>query len=262
MATVAEIAAFLDEFAPSSLAEEWDNVGLLMGDHQEQVSKVMTCLTLTPTSAAEAIREGADLVVTHHPLPFRPVKRITTATTEGRMLWQLARAGIAIYSPHTAFDSAASGINRLLADGLGLTDVQPLTPSEDDPAIGTGRVGTAKPGANVSTLAEDAKRLLDLGSVRVVGKAAERVTKVAIACGSGGSMVSDAVAAGCDAFVTGEATFHTCLAAEAQHVALILVGHYASERFAVEVLTEELGGTLTGVTVWASSDESDPIAVI
>lgn len=262
MPTVADIAAFLDEFAPASLAEEWDNVGLLMGDGQEQANKVMTCLTLTPASAAEAIREGANLVVAHHPLPFRPVKRITTATTEGRMLWQLARAGIAIYSPHTAFDSAASGINRLLADGLGLTEVVPLTASEADPTIGTGRIGTAKPAANIGTLAEDAKQLLDLDTVRVVGKTDQLVSKVALACGSGGSMLDDAAGAGCDAFVTGEATFHTCLAAEAQGVALVLVGHYASERFAVEALTEELVANLTGVQVWASKDEADPIRVV
>src|SRR5438067_981989 len=128
MLTVDSVIRFLDEFAPPSLAADWDNVGLLLGDRAAEVRRIMTCLTVTPTSAAEAIESEAQIIVTHHPVLFRPVKRLTTATTEGRMLLDLIRAGVAVYCPHTAFDNTRDGINETLAQRLGLVDVRPLRP--------------------------------------------------------------------------------------------------------------------------------------
>src|SRR6185295_4799585 len=142
METVESVSAFLEEFAPPILAEEWDNVGLLVGDRPQAVSRVMTCLTLTGASVAEAIDDRAQLVVTHHPLPFKPLKRITTDNTTGRLLWQLIRAGVAIYSPHTAFDSTAAGINQRLAERLELGDIGSLTEVAEAPKhTGIGRRG-------------------------------------------------------------------------------------------------------------------------
>src|SRR5262245_37456662 len=100
MTTVAELCGFLEAFAPPELAAEWDNVGLLVGDRAQKVERVMTCLTITPMAVAEAIREQADLIVTHHPLPFKPLKRLTADEPAGRMLLDLIRAGVAIHSPH------------------------------------------------------------------------------------------------------------------------------------------------------------------
>src|SRR5262245_28015040 len=119
MLTVDTIARFLEEFAATQLAEAWDNVGLLAGDRNRPVSKVVTCMTITPASASEAIAAGAELIVTHHPLPFKPLKQLTTDTPEGKLLCDLLAARIAIYSPHTAFDSTIEGINQRLAEGLG-----------------------------------------------------------------------------------------------------------------------------------------------
>ena len=111
---------------PRHLAADWDNVGLLLGERGTAVERIMTCLTVTPDSAAEAVEDGAQLIVTHHPILFRAVQRLTDATPEGRMLLALARAGVAVYSPHTAFDNARDGINDLLAGRTGLRDVRPL----------------------------------------------------------------------------------------------------------------------------------------
>jgi dinuclear metal center YbgI/SA1388 family protein len=130
MTTVAEVARWLDRFAPPRLAESWDNVGLLWGDPAAPVERVMTCLTVTPDSSAEAIADHANLVVSHHPILFRAVKAVRADRPEGATLWNLARAGIAILSPHTAFDNAPGGINDLLATRLDLEDVTPLRPSQ------------------------------------------------------------------------------------------------------------------------------------
>ncbi len=129
MTTVADVAAWLEQFAPARLAEPWDNVGLIWGDPAEPVQKVMTCLTVTPTTAAEAIHERAGLIVSHHPVLFREVKKIRTDLPETGYLWKLARAGIAVASPHTAFDNTHNGINDLLCRRLGLVDVDPLRPA-------------------------------------------------------------------------------------------------------------------------------------
>src|SRR5262249_55646925 len=130
MQTVATVVDYLAQFAPPALAADWDNVGLLLGERGAEVRRVLTCLTVTPEVAAEAVETGVQLIVTHHPVLFRAVKRLTGDTAEGRMLCALIRAGVAVYSPHPAFDNTQGGINELLARRLGLTRTEPLVPRE------------------------------------------------------------------------------------------------------------------------------------
>jgi dinuclear metal center YbgI/SA1388 family protein len=135
MLTVANVLEYLNRIAPLDLAAKWDNVGLLLGERTASVESIMTCLTVTPESAAEAIDKRASLIVTHHPVLFRAVKRLTDDAPEGRVLLALARAGVAVYSPHTAFDNTRGGINELLARRLGLAAVIPLRRIAEAPAI-------------------------------------------------------------------------------------------------------------------------------
>jgi dinuclear metal center YbgI/SA1388 family protein len=363
MQTVATIVEYLEQFAPVALAADWDNVGLLLGQRGTNVERVMTCLTVTPESAAEAIDEGAHLIVTHHPILFRAVKRLTDATPEGRMLLPLARAGIAVYSPHTAFDNTRGGINDLLARRLGLGSLRPLRPRPAAPqckvvvfvpdkdlqrvsdalfAAGAGNIGqysqcsfrlqgvgtffgseATSPTVGQSGRREEApewrlevvcpevsvtaavaairqshsyeepafdvyplrpmpgqgegrlgtlpapQRLDDLGralqaslaadGMQVVGEPGRSVTCVAIVCGAGGEMLRDAVRAGADVLVTGEARFHDCLEARASGLALLLPGHHATERCGVEDLAGRLQQQWPQLRVWASRREADPL---
>ncbi len=257
--TVNGLCQYLDQFAPTRLAEEWDNVGLLAGDRQSACERVMTCLTITPESVEEAVEERANLIVTHHPLPFHPFRQLTTDTVPSRMLWNLAKADIAIYSPHTGFDSAIEGINFALATKLGLKNIQPLVPLPDETEnIGTGRVGTPTSPLNLNEFIENAKRAFNMDTIKFVGDPSDTISKAAVACGSGESFLGQAIEAGCDLFVTGETDFHTCLEARAHDVALLLLGHYNSERFAVEQLADRLANSFPNLTVWPSRRESDP----
>jgi dinuclear metal center YbgI/SA1388 family protein len=258
MLTVADVTAFLDKFAPPALAESWDNVGLLVGHFEQPVARVMTCLTITPESVSEAVAQSANLIVSHHPLPFRPLKRLTGETNEGRLLLDLIAAGIAIYSPHTAFDSAEEGINQRLAAGLQLTDVLPLVPAAE-PWQGAGRYGHLAQPVSLRELAHRVKVLLAIENVQAVGKLDETVASIAVACGSAGEFLEPAQAAGCDCLVTGEVRFHTCLDAEARGMSLVLAGHFASERFAVEQLAGVLANHFPQLEVWASKQEKDPL---
>ncbi len=129
MTQVQDVIETMKRIAPLHLAESWDNVGLLLGDATAPVHQVMTCLTITPVVVEEAVREKAEMIITHHPLLFKPLQRITAETNEGRILLKMAANNIAIYSAHTAYDNAADGINDQLAQGLGLVEVRPLCPA-------------------------------------------------------------------------------------------------------------------------------------
>jgi dinuclear metal center YbgI/SA1388 family protein len=362
MPTVASICSHLDRFAPPALAAEWDNVGLLLGDGAAEVHRLLACLTVTPAVVAEAVAAKADLIVTHHPILFRGAKRLSTATAEGRLLWPLARAGMAVYSPHTAFDNTTGGINDSLARRLGLTNVTPLrrhdserrckvvvfVPDSDlqkvsdamfaagagvigqyeqcsfrlagtgtffgtestnptvgakgrredvsewrlevvcpeailagvlaamrsahsyeEPAFdvyplkslpgpgGEGRVGELTAALPLKELAATVKRDLAAGAVQVVGDGERMVKRIAIACGAAGEFLGDAVKTKADVFLTGEMRFHDYLSAEAQGIALVLPGHYATERPAVEELAGQLAKEFPELTVWASRGERD-----
>ena len=261
MTKIQQVCEFLDKFAPTRLAEEWDNVGLLTGDRAAECERIMTCLTITPDSAVEAIEQSANLIVSHHPLPFRPLKRLTTDSVPSKLVWELARANVAIYSPHTGFDSALEGINQSLAEKIGLEQIQPLVfIPEDQQQLGTGRRGVLAGGQqHLADFVKSVKQSFGKQVIKVVGQPDRAVDKVAVACGSGGSFLSDAIRAGCDTFVTGETTFHTCLEAQASDVNLVLIGHYDSERFAVENLAERLADEFGGIKIWASTKESDPV---
>jgi dinuclear metal center YbgI/SA1388 family protein len=257
--TVADVIAFLREFAPAELAESWDNVGLLVGDESWPVKNVLTCLTLTEDVAREAADSGVGLVVSHHPLLFKAVKRITAETSEGRTLLTLLKSGIAVYSPHTAFDSAAQGINRRLAAKLGLSDIRPLRPAADESLEGGGRFGQlaeAVPLADFLTQVRDALRLEAVG---YVGELDTSVRAVAVACGSAAEFLEDAARHDCDVLVTGEARFHACLEARSRGVAMVLAGHYATERPAVEELASVIAQRFPGLESIPSSVERDPL---
>jgi len=299
MPTIGQVIEILDLFAPAELAEAWDNVGLLVGKPVWSADKIMTCLTVTPTTVAEAVSQGVNLIVSHHPLPFHPLRTITDATTTGRLLLQLITAGIGVYSPHTAFDSAEAGINQHWAIGLGLQEIKPLLPTATADATSqahsSGSPGPSSPGASQSypggvaggknsaadasgknhsgtgrqgwlgesisliEMADRVKTFLDIRAIQVVGSQDLQINRVAIACGSGGSFLKHAIAWDCHCLITGEATFHTCLEAEANNVGLILPGHFASERFALDALADYLSEQLADIDIWASRTERDPL---
>ena len=263
MVTVGELCDFLDAFAPPALAAEWDNVGLLVGDRALAIERVMTCLTLTPDVAAEAVRERVNLIVTHHPLPFRPLKRLTADEPTGRILLDLIRAGIAVHSPHTAFDSAAAGINQQLAEGIGLTNIQPLEPAgEVGSAVGAGRFGTLQGSQTLEQLARSVKQFLKASLVQTVGGSQMVVQRVAVGCGSAGEFLGVAEQKGCQVLVTGETRLHTCYEAAGRGIGLILAGHYASERFGVENLAGLLAEKFPVLRIWASREEQDPLVSV
>lgn len=263
MLNLDDLCRALESHCPPVLGEDWDNVGLLVGERDRQIERVMTCLTITPGSAAEAIERQADVIVTHHPLLFQPLKRITSDNTVGRLLLGLIRANIAIYSPHTAFDSAAAGINQGLAEGLKLTDIEPLeintAAAMTQYSVGSGRIGKLPQPTELAQVAAALKSFLKINELQIVGDDDQPIERIAVACGSAGTFLKNALAKNCDLFITGETNFHTCLEAEARGIALLLPGHFASERFGIERLAAHLAKQFPELSVWASESERDPL---
>ena len=268
MIRVAEIVNFLEVLAPPTLAEEWDNVGLLVGDGTKNVSALMTCLTLSPDVAAEAVRRHAEMIVTHHPVLFRPVQRLTSETVEGRMLLELIGKGIAVFSSHTGYDSAKNGINQQLAELFQLHDIQALRPipnnehsdhTTEKPAQGAGRCGILPEPMSLGDFLEHVKAKLEIDPLQFVGNESLTIEKIGIACGSAAEFLPDAQNKNCQVLLTGEARFHACFEAVALDIALVLAGHYATERPAIERLAEILQKQFPKLDVWASESETDPL---
>lgn len=259
MPTLTAVTEALETIAPLRLAAAWDTVGLLVGSRRPEIARLMTCLSLTPDVAAEAVRAQADIVVTHHPLPFRPVPRITDDEATGRVLLELIHAGIAIWSSHTAWDSAADGINDQLAALLGLDHVAPIEPDAFHAQAGFGRAGTAPAGWSVAQLSRHIAGRLGVTGVQVVGDKDREAGRVGIVCGSGGDSLAAVKQAGCTTFLTGEVKLHQALEARAEGLTVIAVGHHASERFAMEVLAQRLAEAVPGLACWASQVETDPL---
>ena len=257
--TVGDVVAFLEEFAPVELAESWDNVGLIAGDETWPATKVLTCLTLTEDVAAEAVSSGVGLVVSHHPLLFKAVKRITADTSEGRTLLALLKAGIAVYSPHTSFDSAREGINHLLTVKLGLSRVQPLRPLDDEADLGGGRIGWLPAQITLAEFLALVQDSLNVSAISYVGDPETKVQRVAVACGSAAEFLTDAERHEADVLLTGEARFHACLEARTRGIPMVLAGHYATERPGVEDLAAIIARQFPGLEAFASTVERDPL---
>jgi dinuclear metal center YbgI/SA1388 family protein len=254
-----EVIQVLESLAPLGLAEEWDNVGLLVGNADASVRRIMTCLTVTDTTVKEAIDRRVDLLIPHHPIPFKPLSRITSEQTTGRLLLKMVRNGIAIFSMHTAWDNAPDGINRQLARSLDLQDPTPLTLSSIAPLreanLGSGICGRLPTPMSVADIQHRLESVLSITAARHTHNSDRPITKLGIVCGSGGSLVGLAAQRGCDGFLTGEATYHQCLESEALGVAMLMIGHHASEFFAMQHLAELLTQQLPSVECFASTQE-------
>jgi dinuclear metal center YbgI/SA1388 family protein len=225
MMVVQDIVAQLECIAPGHLAEDWDNTGLLVGRCDAKVNRLLTCLTLTSDVAEEAISEKVQLVVTHHPVLFHGAKRITGADQEGRVLLKLIENGVAVYSPHTSFDSSSQGINQQLATGFGLQGIRPVQFIGDDPDVGVARHGTLAEAVSLQVFLKTVRGGVAAKYLEYTGELKAPVHHVAVACGAASGVLTDAVALGCDTFVTGEARFHAALEAREAGVNLILLGH-------------------------------------
>lgn len=267
--TLGEILLAVEELWPESLAEEWDEVGLVAGHPSAEVSRIMFAVDPTLDVIEEAIEWGADLLITHHPLLLKGVSSVAATTAKGKAVHRLIESGTGLLTVHTNGDSAVGGVSDVLADALGLQDVVPLTPAQNGlPEEGIGRVGDLE---DVMTLGDFAARVFGIlpsvaGGVRVSGDKDGLVRRVAVCGGAGDSLLSQVRASNADIFVTADLRHHP--ASEARENAvndrpyLIDVSHFASEWLWLPAAADALGNVLSDqghdVDIRVSTTNSDP----
>lgn len=243
--TIQEIFNYLNTRAPFDTAEGWDNPGMLVGDPRREVTRVLVALDATAGAVDTAEAVYADLIVTHHPAIFAPLKRLTADSIP----YRLAAAGIDLIAAHTNLDKAEGGVNDTLAARLGLADV---TVAADEYT----RIGTLTEPMSARDFAAHVAGVLDT-AVRYSGD--KEVRTVAVCGGSGGDFMLRCIGAA-DAYVTGEVRHHEWLAA-AGHVNVIEAGHYATEVPVVDTLCTWLTETFPDLTVIPYRD-GDPYSVV
>ncbi len=273
-ATLRQVVDVVEGLYPARWAEGFDAVGLVTGDLEAPVRRVLLAVDPRPEVAAEAITTRADLLLVHHPLMLRAVHSVATDTWSGRVLHDLVRGGCALLTAHTNADRARPGVNDALARVLGLTALEPLEPMPadlDDPPTpagprGLGRLGELEhpmPLRSFAQVVADALPATAAG-VKVAGDAEAVVRRVAVCGGSGGSLVARAAAAGADVMVTSDLRHHPASESRDTHpgLALVDVAHWASEWpwlfGAAEQLATALGGAGIHVDVDVSRRRTDP----
>ena len=232
---VKELTGWLDGRYPSSAAEHWDNVGLLVGDDEEEVSHVFLALDLTESTLAQAIDAGADMIITHHPMIFEGQKRINNHTFTGRRILSLIKHNIQYYAMHTNYD--VLGMAELSGKIMDLQNGEVLdvtyTDEEGNPE-GIGRIGNLEKDMTLEECCVYVKHRLELGSLKVFGDMQKKVHRLAISPGSGKSSIAVALEKGADVLVTGDIGHHDGIDAVEQGLAVIDAGHYGTEYIFIE----------------------------
>ncbi len=249
--TVKDIFDYINSFAPFDTQAEWDNAGILAGSPDASVTKAVVALDVTSYEAALAARENAELIISHHPLIFRPIKKLPVSD----IAYITAANHLNVISAHTNFDKAHGGVNDLLCAAVGF-DYEKIS---DKTADGFLNVCHCPTGLTAREFAEILSKKLS-ASVRF-SDALRKVTKIAVCSGSGAEFLDDAAALGCDAFLTGDASYHDFLNATDMGISLFAAGHFETENLAAAALAKRLSEKFPEIK-FIVSDRQPPVVTV
>ena len=253
MTTVADILNFIEGIAPPYMKMDWDNCGLLCGRRNKEVRKILVALDPFRNVVQEAIDQGADLIITHHPLIFRnPLMAVSDNNETGRLVLELMEHGIAAINAHTNLDLAPGGVNDVLAQTLGLQEIKIINPIDNYGLLRCGTVAEQPLSAFLSSV----KTNLRCDGLRYVD-AGKAVRKVAVGGGSCADEMLDALEAGCDTFVTADVKYNQFRTAFELGLNLIDAGHFHTENPTMPVLAEKLATQFPNITVEISKNHGD-----
>lgn len=247
--TCQEIISLLQKQSPEGFACDWDNVGLLVGDFEQEVQRIYIALDVTDETVAEAVEQKADLLLTHHPLIFKGLKKVNTQDFIGRRVWKLIRNNISCYAMHTNFD--VKGMAELAAERMMLTDCQVLdvTCQSEEGIEGIGRVGLLPEEVTLTDCVAQVKRAFAVDTVKVFGDLSKSVHRVAVSPGSGKSVITCALYAGAEVLITGDIDHHEGIDASSQGLAVIDAGHYGIEKLFIPYMVQYLQTRLKEIEI-------------
>lgn len=254
MPEIADIIAAIEAAAPLELQEQWDNSGLQVGPVHAACTGAMVCVDVTAQVLDAAAAAGCNLVVSHHPLIFRPVKQVGADT----LIYKAIVLGITVYSAHTSLDNAPCGVSHAMARCLGLTDVRVLAPQPGRPDCGTGVVGRLPEPMAAADFAAELKRAFGLPALRCSDADGRRISTVALVGGAGGSFIADAVSAGADAVVTGDIRHHDFV--DHNHeIFMADITHFDSEKCAKEIIMRVISEKFPNFAALIAGPDTNPI---
>lgn len=249
-----EIIEYLKSLFPDELRESYDNTGLIIGSPKVDIDRVLVCLDITEEVVLEAIKLNVQLIVSHHPIIFKPIKDISYDKKPTSNLIKIINKNISIYSLHTNFDNACPGMNDILAEKLNLKNINKFEG-------GTGRYGELSSSIPLLQFAERVKEILGADIVRVSGDLKHMVNRIGVVGGAGSDFIADAINSCCDVLITGDVKHHEALDALDRGIALIDGSHYFTELIFIPYITELLNG-IGNIDVFSTSVDTNPFIII
>ena len=262
---IKDILGALEEFAPLALQDGYDNAGLQIGLAEDaEATGALLCLDVTEDVVDEAVLRGCNLIVSHHPLLFRPLKSITFDDYVGRAIFKAIKNDITVYAAHTNLDSAQDGVAYKMAEKLGLQNIQWLsekdtyTRGEVTLTAGEGIMATLPTSMTKREFMEHVKEVFRLKSLRVNNANPKTIKRVALCGGSGADLIPQAIEKGADVFITGEIGYHRFFGFE-KDILLLEIGHYESEQYTIELLRDVICKVAPTLRVCKAETNINPI---
>lgn len=249
-----EIINLIENKYPLMLAEDYDNVGLLIGDDNMVIKKILVCLDINQAVVDEAIRNDVDMILSHHPLIFSPIKRILSRDPLSNLIIKIIRADICVYALHTNFDNADNGMNDILAESLELININKL-------GKGTGRYGILNNSTLFNEFCDFVKRKLNINSLKVSGDLNSMIRTIAVVGGAGSDFINDALALNCDVIITGDVKHHSALDGLNSGINIIDAGHFSTEIIALPYIAKLLT-TITGIETLITRVNTNPFQMV
>ena len=257
--TIQDVTGYLETIAPPELQESYDNAGLIVGDPATVVTGVLTSLDCTEAIVEEAAARGCNVVVAHHPIVFRGLKRLNGANYVERTVIRAIQLGVAIYAIHTNLDNVRDrGVNERIAQQLELEDLRLLRAKNEAGTVGSGMVGELSEPMSETAFLTMLRERMQAEVVRHTALLNQEVTTVAVAGGAGGFLLEDAKRAGAQVFVTADYKYHEFFDAAAQ-IVICDIGHYESEQFTTQLLAELLSTKFTTFAVLSTELTTNPV---
>ncbi len=250
-----DIMFSLRSLAPEVLAEEWDNVGLLLGNSERSVEKLLLCLDVTPQVAKEAVRLDVDMIVSHHPIIFDSMKSINNESPNGKMLYSLIRNDISVFCAHTNLDVCENGLNSYLAEKLELNTIRDYSDADEKNYIKIGELNAPK---DIDELVMDIKENLEVKNLRIIGNTDGDIKRVAVFCGGYDSTICEGVKSEADILITGDVKYHDAQDIINNGFCAIDAGHFGTEVIVKELLFTYLKSKFPNLDIISSVSENDP----
>lgn len=255
---IREITTVIEQFAPLNLQESYDNAGLIVGQLEDEVHGALLAVDVTEEVLDEAEREGCNLIITHHPIIFHPLKRFNSADAVQRCVERAIRQGIALYACHTNLDSTYGGMSWYLAKLLEVGSLRVLEPSASDPQVGFGVVGELSEPIDTQTFMRQVQQKLGLQVIRYSAIVSPEVQRIAVCTGAGASLIAAARRAAADLYLTADLKYNDFMAPD-RALTVADIGHFESEYCAIQLLFDILSKKMITFAVRKSKHSCNPV---